>query len=65
MLLNSLILPDWFPHVFEKEYLKYKPELDLYSKNLAAMHDLQQVIDSSMREKKNDEGGKRKFRTAL
>ncbi len=57
--MNTLILPDWFPHVFEKQYLKFKPELDQYAKNLAAMHDLQQVIDTSIREKKNDEGRKR------
>lgn len=29
------------------------------------MHDLQQVIDSSIREKENDEGGKGKFIVAL
>jgi hypothetical protein len=41
MFLNSLVLPDWFPHVLEKEYTKFKQELDNYTRSLATMHGLQ------------------------
>jgi hypothetical protein len=36
-------LPEWFPHVFEKEYGNYKRELDLYTSNLFKLHELSEV----------------------
>lgn len=51
LLYSSITLPDWFDHVFSKEYEKEKINLETIANKMYKLHGLSEVIFDQIKEK--------------